>query len=342
MTRFLMLLLLFFSSAFASEEKILNVYNWSDYLPDEVLQQFETETGIHVNYSTYDNNETMYAKLKANPDVGYDIVVPSTYFIDRMSREKMLQVIDKKRLSNFKNLNPALLNKPYDPNNNYSIPYLVGATGILYNDRYYPIGSITSWKDLWDKKYNNQLLLLDDVREIFSMALFALGYSPDTSNPNEIEAAYKKLKMLLPNVKLFNDEAVKAIYIDEDANIGMVWSGDAFGAQQENPHLHFVYPSEGFILNQDSMAIPENAPHVNNAYIFMNFILRPEIAAKIAAGTGYASPNLAALKYLPPEMRNSAIMYPDKKTLARADFQRDVGDAADIYEKYLEELKLSA
>ncbi|MCD6046618.1 MAG: potD [Gammaproteobacteria bacterium] len=332
----------FIINAFANDEKVVNVYNWSDYLPDEVLQQFEKETGIHVNYSTYDNNETMYAKLKANPDVGYDIVVPSTYFIDRMRREKMLQPIDKKRLVGLSNMNPALMNKSYDPGNNYSIPYLVGSTGILYNDLFYPIGSINAWKDLWQEKYHDRLLLLDDVREIFSMALLVLGYSPDTTNPEQIKAAYQKLQALLPNVKLFNDEAVKAIYIDEDATIGMVWSGDAFGAQQENPHLHFVFPKEGYVLSQDSMAIPANAPHLANAYRFINFILRPEIAAKIAAGTGYSTPNAAAMKYLPEAMRNSEIMYPNAKILARAHFQMDVGDAADDYEKYLEQLKLSA
>ncbi len=338
----LFILVLFFSTiTFAANKNELNIYNWSDYLPDDVLEQFQKETGIHVNYSTYDNNETMYAKLKANPDVGYDVVVPSTYFIDRMSREQMLQKIDHSRLPGFKNLDPLFLNKSYDPNNTYSIPYLVGYTGIAYNDKFYAINSIQYWNDLWDKKYQDQLLLLDDVREIFSIALIVLGDSPDTTDPEKIRAAYQKLEALLPNVKLFNDEAVKAIYIDEDANIGMIWSGDAFGAQQENNHIHFVYPKDGFMISQDSIAIPANAPHAENVYKFINFVLRPDIAARIAAGTGYATPNLAARKFLPNNMRTSTIMYPDAKTLARGHFQMDIGDAADIYEKYLEKLKLN-
>lgn len=329
------------SSNQTDTDHTLNIYNWSDYLPEEVLQQFEQETGIHINYSTYDNNETMYAKLKANPDIGYDIVVPSTYFIDRMKSEQMLMPIDKSRLTNFNNLNPALLNKSFDPNNQYSIPYLASSTGILYNDQYYPVGSIHNWTDLWNKKYQNQLLILDDVREIFSVALLALGDSPNTADPEQIKAAFDKLKMLLPNIKLFNDEAVKAIYIDEDATVGMAWSGDAYQAAQENPHLHFIYPNDGYLISEDSMAIPAHAPHIDNAYLFINYILRPEVAAKIAMNTGYTTPNLMAKNYLPRSVRESSIMYPDAKVLARGQFQLDVGNATDLYEHYLELLKLS-
>ncbi len=333
-------LLLNFS--YAQEEKILNVYNWSGYFPDDLLQQFEKETGIHINYSTYDSNETLYAKLKANPDAGYDIVVPSTYFVDRMRREKMLEKLDKTKIVGFENLNPTLLNKSYDPFNNYSIPYLTSVTGIVYNDLYYQPGTITKWSDLWDKKFRDQLLMLDDVREVFSVALIVLGYSPNTTRPEQIHAAYVKLKRLLPNIKLFNTEAPKAILIDEDATVGMAWTGDAFLASQDNPHLHFVFPEDGFIVAQDSVVIPMNAPHEDNAYKFINFILRPENAARISENTGYISPNRYAYKYLPEKFRHSPILFPSAKIMERGIFQLDVGDAANLYEKYLEQLKLSA
>lgn len=328
-------------TAFSGKDNVLNIYNWSDYLPEDVLKNFEAETGIHVNYSTYDNNETMYAKLKANPDIGYDIVVPSTYFIERMRREHMLLPLDQTRLTNFKNLNPALLDQTFDPHNQYSIPYLASATGIIYNDQYYPVDSIKNWTDLWAKKYHNQLLILDDVREVFSIALLALGDSPNTQDAKKIQAAFFKLKNLLPNIKLFNDEAVKAIYIDEDATVGMIWSGDAFQAELENPHLHFIYPNDGYLISEDSLVIPVNAPHVNNAYLFINYILRPKVAARIAEETGFTTPNLAAKQYLPKVVRDSAIMYPDEKTLLRGQFQLDAGNATDLYEHYLELLKLS-
>lgn len=334
--------LLLSAAALADDDNTLNVYNWSDYISDDVIQQFQKETGIHVNYSTYDSNETMYAKIKANPDAGYDIVVPSTYFVDRMRHQHMLLKLDKSKLSNFKNLNPALLNKPYDPNNQYSIPYLASSTGIVYNDKYFPVNSITKWADLWQPQYHDKLLLLDDVRDVFSMALLALGFSPDTADPEQIKTAYNKLLSLLPNVKLFNDEAVKAIYIDEDATVGMGWSGDIYLATKENPHLHFVYPQEGFVIAQDSMAIPIGAKHIESAYRFINFLLRPDIAAKISMSTGYMSPNLAAVKLMPEDVRNNQIIYPSTETLKRGHFQLDVGDASNLYEKYLELLKIGA
>lgn len=323
-------------------DNVLNIYNWSEYLPDDVLNDFEQETGIHVNYSTYDSNETLYAKLKANPEAGYDVVVPSTYFIDRMIREKMLTPLDKSQLSNFHHLNPVLLNKNFDPHNTYSIPYLASATGIAYNDLYFAKGSITRWSDLWEPRFNDQLLMLDDVREVFSMALLSLKDSPNTTDPQQIKAAYNLLLRLLPNIKLFNDEAVKAIYIDEDATVGMAWSGDIFLANQDNPHLHFVYPEEGFVIALDSMVIPRHAPHLANAYKFINFILRPDVAARISQATGYMSPNSSAVALLPAEIRTNPIMYPDAQTLKRGYFQLDAGDTSTLYEKYLERLKISA
>ena len=335
-------LLLISCGSFADATKVLNVYNWSEYLPDDVLDTFQQETGIHVNYSTYASNEALYAKLKANPEAGYDIVVPSTYFIDRMIREKMLIPLDKSKLSHFKNLNPALLNKSFDPNNVYSVPYLGSSTGIAYNDQYFAKGSITRWSDLWDKRFSGQLLILDDVREVFSMALLHLGYSPNTVDPADIEAAYQSSVNLLPNVKLFNDEAVKAIYIDDDATIGMAWNGDIFLANQENPHIQFVYPAEGFVVSLDSVVIPKNAPHLANAYQFINFVLRADIAARISQATGYMSPNSAAVALLPPEIRNNPIIYPDQATLKRGIFQTDTGDASALYEKYWERLKIQA
>ncbi len=344
MKYFLFIILLFVSLAvWADDEKILNVYNWSGYISDDVLNQFEKETGIHVNYTTYDSNETMYAKLKADPDAGYDMVVPSTYFIDRMYKQGMLQKIDRSKIPNFKNLNPALLNKAFDPHNQYSIPYFWSTTGIVINTQYYPAGSITNWSDLWKGQYKDQLLILDDVREAFSMALITLGYSANDVDPAHIKAAYLKLRQLLPNVRLFNDEAAASIYIDEDAVLGMGWNGDIYMANKENPKVKFLYPKGGYVLSLDSMAIPRGARHVENAYKFINFILRPDIAMQISMATGYASPNLAAQKLMPKALAQNEITYPDAATLARGEVQTDVGPAANaIYEKYWELLKIGA
>lgn len=321
-------------------EPVINIYNWSGYMPDEVLAQFQAETGIRVNYSTYDNNETLYAKLKASPQVGYDIIVPSTYFIDRMRHQNMLQPIDKSKLSNFKNLNPELLNKSFDPENRYSVPFLWSATAIALNTQYWPKDSIKGWNDLWQAKYKDQLLLIDDTREVFSMALLSLGYSPNDTDATHIKQAFEKLKRLMPNIKVFNAEGEKSIYIDEDVTIGMGWSGDLYLAQQENSALEYIFPQEGFIIALDSMAIPMNAKHVENAYKFINFILRADIAKKISMQTGYATANLAGVKLMPKAIRENPIIYPDASILARGQFQTDAGASSTLYEKYFQLLKI--
>lgn len=337
---FIFLCSLLFAVNTHAADKVLNVYNWSGYLPDDVLKQFTQETGIKINYSTYDSNETMYAKLKANANIGYDVVVPSSYFIDRMRKQNMLHKIDKEKLTNFRHLNPALLNKDYDPNNGYSIPYFWSTTGIVINTKYFALNSIHSWADLWKPEYKDQLLLLDDTREVFSVALIVLGYSPNDTDPEHIKQAYFKLRELLPNVKIFNAEGVKSIYIDEDISLGMGWNGDTYLANKENPRIQFIYPKEGYILSIDSMVIPIGAHHIESAYKFINFILRPEIAKKISLETGYASPNLTAVKMLPKEVLNNPIIYPDQEVLKRAIVQTDVGAASAIYEKYWELLKI--
>ncbi|TLY47455.1 MAG: spermidine/putrescine ABC transporter substrate-binding protein [Gammaproteobacteria bacterium] len=327
------------SPAYA-EEKIVNIYNWSNYISNDVLKQFTQETGIKVNYTTYDSNETLYAKLKANPHTGYDVIVPSTYFVDRMRQQGMLQALDKSRLPNFKNLNPALLNKSYDPGNHYSIPYFWSSTGIVVNSKYHPVQQLQAWSDLWSPTYRNQLLLLDDVHEVFSMALMVLGFSPNDTHPEHIRLAYFKLKQLMPNVRLFNNDGVKSLFIDEDLNIGMAWNGDIYQAAKENSALRFIYPKEGFVISIDSMAIPIGASHLNNAYTFINFILRPDIAKKISLATGFATPNLAAYKMMTKATLTNSMIYPDKKTLQRGRVQDDVGAAESVYQHYWELLKI--
>lgn len=323
-----------------AEENIVNIYNWSNYISNDVLKEFTKETGIKVNYTTYDSNETLYAKLKANPNTGYDIIVPSTYYVDRMRQQGMLQPLDKSRLPNFKHLNPALLNKVYDPGNHYSIPYFWTSTGIVVNSKIHPVQQLQAWADFWNSRFRNQLLLLDDVHEVFSMALMVLGYSPNDTDAEHIRQAYLKLKQLMPNVRLFNNDGVKSLFIDEDLTVGMAWNGDIYQAAQENPALHFIYPKEGFVISIDSMAIPIGASNLRNAYIFINFILRPDIAKKLSLATGYPTPNLAAYKRMPKSILTNTMIYPDKKTLQRSVVQVDVGAAETIYQHYWELLKI--
>jgi spermidine/putrescine transport system substrate-binding protein len=333
-------LCVFSSSALFAADNIVNVYTWSGVIPDFAIQQFEKETGIKVNFSTYDSNEVMYAKLKADKSSAYDVVEPSSYYIDRMRRQDMLEKFDKSKLPYFKNLNPSFLNQSYDPQSDYSLPFIWGITGIFVNKDYREVSSIKRWSDLWDKKYADQIMLLDDSREVFSMALRVLGYSVNDDNPEHIHQAYLKLKELLPNVKIFNSSPL-SILIDEDATVGMVWNGDLFKAKQENPQLEFIYPKDGFVIWVDNFAIPKNAPHRENAYKFLNFMLRADVAKAVVLDNNFPSANLAAQKLLPAEIRDNPIVYPSREVLKRGEFQTDIGDdALALYEKYWEKLKM--
>lgn len=331
---------LFFSGAVLAADNVLNVYTWAGYLSDAVIKQFETETGIRVNIATYVNNEVLYAKLKANPESGYDIIMPSSYFISRMRKQGLIQKIDHAKLKHYQNINPDFLSKEHDPTNEYSIPYLWNGTGIVFNSRYHTPNSIKTWQDLWQARYKDQLLVLDDTRECFSMALIALGYSINDRNPNHIKAAFEKLKALMPNIKLFNMDAQRSIYLDEDITIGMGLNGDIFLASAQNPSLQFIYPNEGFVITLDSIAIPQGAKHVENAHCFIDFVLRAEIAKQITLESGFSTPNLAAKELLPEDIRTNPILYPTAAILKRGQFQADVGEAAPLYEKYFERLKL--
>jgi len=327
--------------AFAGNREI-NVYAWSGYLPNEVLQKFTKETGITVNLSEYDSNETMYAKLKAVEQAGYDLVIPSSYFVSRMIAQNMLHKIDKSKLPNFKNLNPLFLNRAFDTTNEYSIPYLWGTGGIVINSKYIKEKDITSWQDLWNIKYKNQLLMMSDPRDVFGVALLILGYSINDTNPQHLETAYQKLRALLPNIKIFNSDAEQTIYIDEDAIIGMGWNGDVYISQQENPALKYIYPKEGFILWIDSLVIAKNAPHLENTHKFINFLLRPDIAKLISETTAYSTANLEGMKLLPEKMRNNPVFNPNPEILKRGQVQVDISGAIPLYEKYWELLKLGA
>jgi len=325
-------------SAMAAD-KVVYFYNWSEYLPEKVLEQFTEETGIKVIYTTYDSNEAMYAKLKLLDGGGYDLAVPSTYYVNKMRNEGLLHNIDHSKLSNYKNLDPKLLNRPFDPDNGYSVPYLWGSTGIAVNSAEIDPAKVTAWADLWNPEFKGQVLLTNDVREVFHMALRTLGYPGNATDPEQIRQAYEKLVTLMPNVRVFNSDSPKLPYLGGEVNTGMIWNGEAYAAEQENPAIKYVYPKEGVILWLDSLVIPKNAKNVDNAMALINFLLRPEIGRFISEEIGYASPNLASVKLLDEAVRNNRTVYPTPDDLVNAEFQVDIGDAITVYEKYWEKLK---
>ena len=334
----LLTLALFWPSARGGGQEIL-LYGWSDYLVQEVLDRFTLETGIDVRYTTYDSNESMYAKLKLLDGGGYDLAIPSTYFIDKMRKEGMLQPIDKDKLLNYKNLDPRQLDKPFDPGNQYSIPYLWGTTGIGVNTTKFELRTIQTWADLWKPMFAGRLLLPNDLREVFHVALRVLGFSGNATDPVQIRSAYELLKKLLPNVRLFNSDAADVLFVTGEADAGVIWNGAAHRIQREEPDFRYVYPAEGVIIWMDSLVIPKNAPHAELAHRLIDFLLRPDIAQLTSEKVGSATPNAEAVKLLSPELRNDPTVYPDDGVLAKGEYQTDIGAAIMIYTEYWEKLK---
>ncbi|WP_115718674.1 extracellular solute-binding protein [Gallaecimonas mangrovi] len=328
-------------SAFAAkaDDKQLNLYVWSEYIPQDVIDNFTKETGIEVNVTTYESNEAMFAKLKLTKGAGYDVVVPSTYYISMMSKDGLLKKLDKSQLPNLKNLDPNLLNKEYDPGNQYSVPYFWGSTAIGVNADDIDPKTIHSWKDLFDPKYKGRLLLTDDVREVFQIGLTLNGYSANSTDPKQIEKAYETLKPLVANTQVFNSDAPRLPYLSGDVDIGMIWNGEVYMANKEGGHLAYIYPKEGAIFWVDSFAIPSHAEHTTAALKFINYMMRPEVAKECVEYVGYATPNLAGKALLPDALKNSKVIFPDKETVDKGQFQTDVGPAISIYEKYWTKLK---
>ncbi|HOS98050.1 MAG TPA: extracellular solute-binding protein [Deltaproteobacteria bacterium] len=324
--------------AFGARQEVY-VFNWTDYIDPDVIKQFEKETGIRVRYSTYDSNEALFAKLKIVKKDGYDVVFPSTYFVERMRKLNMLKPMDKTKLTNLKHINPALLNKPYDPDNTYSIPYMWGSSAIGINVRSVKEKDITSWNDLWNPRYKGKVLLMDDVREVFAMTLRSLGYSGNDRDEAHIRKAYEKLLKLKPSVKVFNSDSPRQPFLNNEVVIGQIWGGEVYQANQENPDIRLVYPKEGAVFWADSMAIPASVRNIDAAYRFIDFLCRPDVAKKNCEFIGYATANLTAQNSLDVRTRSHKAVYPDAEVLKRGEFQADVGEAMLVYEKYWELLK---
>ncbi|PSU76829.1 ABC transporter substrate-binding protein [Photobacterium phosphoreum] len=333
--------LAFALSAFnvSAANDVLNVYNWAEYIPTDVIKAFEKEYDVTVNYSTFDNNESMYTKLKLLDGKGYDVAFASTYFIEKMAREGMLAKIDKSKMHHLNDIYSGLMKQPFDPNNDYSLPYVWGVTGISYNAEVITNDQVTSWKDLWNTNFEQQVMLLDDVRDVFGMALRAQGHSINSTNEAEIKQAYEKLRQLRSNVVVYNSDAPHVPYVTGEAMVGMQWNGNAFMAKQEMPELKFVYPTEGAILWMDNFIVPKGSENKDLAFKFIDFFMRPENQAKIVEELGFPAPNKQAKQFLPAELQNDPMIFPTDEQVNNGEFTDDVGDAVNIYQKYWQMLK---
>lgn len=316
----------------------LYLYIWSEYIPDEVVAEFSRETGIKVHLSTYDSNEAMYAKIKL-AGAGYDIIVPSSDYVSLMRQQGLLQPLDKKQLPNFSNLGGRFINQSFDPDNVYSVPYMWGSTAISVNTDLLGTQSVKTIDDLWKPELKGRLLLPNEPREAFALALKSLGYSLNETDPAHLEEAYQKLRTLIPLVRVFDSDSPKQALLSGEVSVGVVYSGEGFIANSENPQIAYVYPPKGFNLWVDSLCIPKGAKNTEAAHAFLNYLLRPSVAASISAEMGYATPNMKALPLLPESVRANPIIYPADSDLERGEFQDYLGPAMKLYDAYWLKLK---
>lgn len=328
----------------AQAQDRLSVYGWAEYIPDQVIRDFTKETGIKVDYASFDSNEALYAKLKllqtSKAKESYDVIFPSSYMLSKMGREEMLLPLDKAQLSHFDELDEAMLDRDFDPENKYSVPYAFGSTAIAINRDDFPDAKMTSWADLWDARWKNQLMITDDIRESFQMALLTLGYSANSKEPDEIKAAYEKLIPLQKNVLLYNSDNPRLPYVTGEASVGLLWSDQAYKTQQDGINLEYVYPEEGAIFWVDSAAIPSNAKSVDAAHQFIDYLLRPKVAASIMEELGMAIPNKGAKELLPKEIAENSVLFPNAEITNNGHFQDDLGDdVLAVYEQYWVKLR---
>lgn len=333
---------LVFLAASAEAQGQLRICNWTNYLPAGVLADFTRDTGIRVEYSTYEGNEELVARLRAPGGSGCDLVVPSSYAVQRLREEGLLARLDKGRLANLKNLDSALLSKPFDPGNDHSIPYLWGGTGILVDTARVDPRQAASWADLWRPQFKGLLLLPDDPREVFGIALRVLGRSVNERDPAVLEQAAKRLAALMPGVRVVDSADPKAAVLAGRVAVAAMWNGDAYQAQLENPLLTFVWPKEGGLLWMDCLAVPKNASRPAEAHVFMDYLLRPGVAARISQELGYATPNQAARPLLPQALEFNWVVNPPRDVVHRSEFQEFVGPASALYETRWNELRQRA
>ncbi|MBP2025138.1 ABC transporter substrate-binding protein [Peptoniphilus stercorisuis] len=334
----IILVILLFTTSFLSSCKktdsanSINVYNWGEYIDPETIKLFEEETGIKVNYETYASNEDLYVKLVQNSD-SYDIVVPSDYMIERLIKEGLVQKIDFNNIPNFAGVEENIKNPGFDPTNEYSVPYFWGTLGIVYNDSMIK-NEITSWSDLWNEKYKNQIIMYNSQRDSIAIALRKLGYSMNSVDINELQSAKKELIKQKPLVYAYLTDDGRDVLVQADAAMGVMYSGDALLMMSENKNLKYVVPKEGSNIWYDSFVIPNSAKNKKGAEEFINFMSRPDIAAINAEYcVGYTSPVVKAKDLLPDEIRNSYVAYPNMEDLPNLEVYRDLDKMVAVYDR---------
>jgi spermidine/putrescine-binding protein len=325
-------------------EKVLNFYNWSEYIEPEIFTLFEEETGIKVVEDTFGSNEDLLAKLQGGA-TGYDVIVPSDYMVATMIELGMLAELDHSRLENFGNLDPTFTDPPYDPGLGHCVPYFWGTTGIGFNWNDWEEAP-NSWEYLFNPEnaaqFEGRISMLDDMREVLGAALIYLGYSPNTTNEAELEEAKDVILAVKPYIAAFDSDTYEDNMVTGDISLVHGWSGDVFTAQVEDENIDYVIPQEGAVKWTDNLCITADAAEdpgrLELAYQWIDFLNRPDIAAMNTNYVWYASPNSAAEEMIDPEILSYEAVYPPEDVFAKLQWLENVGDATELYSRIWTEI----
>jgi spermidine/putrescine transport system substrate-binding protein len=319
----------------------VHVYNWSDYIDPQIYEDFEEEFGVRVIEDTFSSNEDLLAKLQAGA-TGYDVIVPSDYMVAIMRELDLLAELNYDNIPNFENISDTFRDPPYDPENKYSIPYQWGTTGIGYDATVFDEPP-DSWRHIFDpaiaSQYAGKMTVLNDSRELIGAALKYLGYSLNSTNEAELEEAKELLIQQKEWVMAYDSEAFGDLIASGDAIIGHGWSGGYFMSAAEADNVWYVIPQEGGVVWTDNLAIPKTAPSQYTAEVLINYLLRPEVGAKITNYTWYGSPNEASNEFIDAEILEEPAIYPPPEVMDKLEFIRDVGEATTLYDRIWTEIK---
>lgn len=309
----------------------INVYNWGEYISNgtegsmDVNAEFTARTGIQVNYTTYDTNESMYAKL-ASGGGDYDVIIPSDYMVSRMIQEDMLAELDFANIPNFQYIDEDFKNPDYDPENKYSVPYTWGLVGLFYNTDYVTAEEAQSWSLLWDEKYAGKILMFDNSRDSFGIAMELLGYSFNTEDEQQWREAADLLVQQAPLVQSYAMDQIFQKMESGEAWIAPYYSGDAAILVEENDNIAFSVPEEGTNYFVDAICIPKTSAHKAEAEAYINFLCDPEISYENCSYIGYSTPETAAKEMMDPEITENEMYYPSEETIANTEVFINLSD----------------
>ena len=343
MRKFLILALCLFLAlpvlSLAEEAKVLNLMTWETYIDDDTIAAFEQETGIDVIYSPMETNDDLLLKLSQNGGSEFDLILGSDYALSILRKENLIQKLDISKLSNYANLDERFLNQYFDPDSEFVIPYMAGTPLIVYDPAKVDF-EITGYADLWNEALADSLVIIDDARNIMGVTLKTLGKSFNETDPAVLEQAKEALLPLFGNVRVFDYNMPHAAMISGETSVGYMFTPQVFLALMERPDLKVVYPKEGLGFGIDGLAIPVQAERPGNAHLFLDYLMRPEVAAHNAMWQAYLCVNKGATPHLADEYRDSPVVYIPDDLLATAEYIMDIGEAETLMQEIYTAFKL--